>query len=375
MLTLAATLAVFAYGLNSALLGALLPIYPLTPGQRGYVGLANALGLMLSSMPAGRLVDYKGKKPALLLGLGLIFAGLSAASNANQYISLLLIYFVLGLGGGIVTTGANALVSSIAPQRRGEALNFLNLFFGLGGVLTTFAASYILTAQQLCYAIASNAALAWLVSALVTMPAHSPSAASRPNDLLQLVAQPRLIIFSLLLFFYVACEVGVWNWLKSYLIISAGFSSSSAGGLVSYGFALGMLLGRLAASRIPPRFPGTSILLTAGVLISVTTFATLHLHSTIALTIAVFSTGLAMAPVFPTTLALIGDAFPRGAATAMGIAITSGWLGLAVSSPIIGHIAAISSLQQALLLLPACSTAMVLVTAVLLPTPRITTSP
>jgi hypothetical protein len=59
----------------------------------------------------------------------------------------------------------------------------------------------------------------------------------------------------------------------------------------------------------------------------------------------------------------------------MGIAITSGWLGLAVSSPFIGHIAAVTSLRQALLLLPACSAAMVLVTAVLLLTPRTITTP
>jgi len=374
MLTLAATLAVFAYGLNSALLGALLPTYPLTPGQRGYVGLANALGLMLASMPAGRLIDSKGNKPALLLGLGLIFAGLSSASHANQYLSLLLTYLTLGLGGGIVTTGANALVSSIAPHRRGEALNFLNLFFGLGGIVTTFAASYILTALQLCYAIASIAALAWSVNALVVMPPASGRAASRPGAFLRLLTQPKLIIFSLLLFFYVACEVGVWNWLKSYLI-STGFSPSSAGGLVSYGFALGMLLGRLGASRIPARLPGPPIILAAGILISVTTLATLKLHSTTVLTITVFFTGLAMAPVFPTTLALIGDAFPHSAATAIGIAITAGWLGLAVSSPIIGHFAAITSLRQALLLLPACSAAMVLVTAVLLLAPRRTATP
>jgi fucose permease len=252
-------------------------------------------------------------------------------------------------------------------------LNFLNLFFGLGGVVTTFAASYVLTAQQLCYAIASIAALAWLVNALVIMPADSAFTAP-PNDFLQFLTQPKLIIFSLLLFFYVACEVGVWNWLKSYLI-SAGFSPSSAGGAVSYGFALGLLLGRLAASRIPPRLPGTATILSAGVLISISIFAILHLHSKTALTIAVFATGLTMAPVFPTTLALIGDAFSRGAATAMGIAITSGWLGLAISSPIIGHVADISSLRQALLLLPACGVAMVLVTIVLILTLRRTATP
>ena len=33
---------------------------------------------------------------------------------------------------------------------------------------------------------------------------------------------------------------------------------------------------------------------------------------------------------------MVGDAFPRGTATAMGFVITFGWVGLAVSSRIIG---------------------------------------
>ena len=55
--------------------------------------------------------------------------------------------------------------------------------------------------------------------------------------------------------------------------------------------------------------------------------------------VMVFLAGVAMAPVFPTTLAMVGDAFPAGTATAMGIVITFGWVGLAVSSPIIGAVA------------------------------------
>jgi len=48
-------------------------------------------------------------------------------------------------------------------------------------------------------------------------------------------------------------------------------------------------------------------------------------------------------------------------ATAMGIVITCGWLGLVVSSPIIGNVAGASGLQTALLLLPGFSVVMVLV--------------
>jgi MFS family permease len=72
-----------------------------------------------------------------------------------------------------------------------------------------------------------------------------------------------------------------------------------------------------------------------------------------------------MAPVFPTTLAIVGDTFHRGTATALGIVITCGWLGLAVSSPIIGSLAQGNQYRRALLLLPLFSLIMIGVNLVL----------
>jgi MFS family permease len=76
---------------------------------------------------------------------------------------------------------------------------------------------------------------------------------------------------------------------------------------------------------------------------------------------------MAMGPVFPTTVALVGDEFPRMTGTAIGIAITSGWIGLAVSSRVIGFIAAGDSarLKKALLILPAMSVAMIAINVAL----------
>ena len=70
-----------------------------------------------------------------------------------------------------------------------------------------------------------------------------------------------------------------------------------------------------------------------------------------------------MAPVFPTTLAIVGTAFPHMTGTAIGFAITCGWAGLAVSSRIIGAIAGgdPQRLKKALLLIPGSAVLMVAV--------------
>jgi fucose permease len=129
VLILAAILAIFVYGLIAPILGALLPTYGLTAGQQGMLAMLYAIGLIIASLSAGPVIDLKGNKLALLFGLILIIASLVAAPNAGGYGGLLVVYLVLGLGGGVVVTGANALVGAIEPTRRGSALNFLNLFF------------------------------------------------------------------------------------------------------------------------------------------------------------------------------------------------------------------------------------------------------
>jgi fucose permease len=369
VLIVSAILAIFVYGLIAPILGALLPTYGLTAGPQGTLATVQALGLVVASLAAGPFIDKKGNKPALLAGLALVVISLAAAPNAGGFTGLLAIYFVLGLGGGIVVTGANALAGAVDPATRGSALNFLNLFFGLGSIITTYVASERIDPAAVCYLIAALAAVALVVNAITKMPPPVGEASFRLSDVPGLITSGPLILLSLFLFLYVACEVGVWNWLKQYLV-SANFDPSTAGHVVSYGFAFGILVGRLAASRVLIKIPALTVTMIVSALMALTTFAMLELRSTTAITVAVFCAGLSMAPVFPTTLAMAQDAFPRGTATAMGIVITFGWIGLAVSSKLIGALAEGGNYRRALLLIPAFSVLMVLVNLLLRPVLR-----
>lgn len=370
MLILSAILAIFVYGLIAPILGALLPTYGLTAGQQGTLATLQALGLVVASLSAGPFIDIRGNKLAILTGLGLIVAALVAAPNAGGYSVLLVVYFILGIGGGIVVTGSNSLAGAVDPARRGSVLNFLNLFFGLGSIITTYIASEHIDPSVVCYLIAGLAALALVVNAMTPMPMPPGKASFHVGDVPALLAKPQLLLLSLFLFLYVACEVGVWNWLKTYLVQTVHFDESSAGHVVSYGFALGILLGRVVVSRVLIKVPALTVTLVVSVLIAITTYAMLHLESTGAITAAVFCAGLSMAPVFPTTLAIAQDAFPRGTATAMSIVITFGWIGLAVSSPIIGSLAEGGNYRRALMLIPIFGVLMALVNVLLRPVMR-----
>jgi fucose permease len=372
-LIVAAILAIFVYGVIAAMLGTILPNlsarFGLTPQQNGNIALAQALGLIIASLSAGPLIDNKGKKTGLLIGLALIAIALFGLPSAGGYGSLMGLLFLLGFGGGIIVTAANALASDIDEQRRASMLNLLNLFFGLGGLATPLLAVQLGgDAARLAYTAAVLTAATLILHTATPMPAPSGERSFKSAEAGQLVGRGLLWLLALLLFLYVSCEVGMWNWLTRHLI-AQGIPEATALSVLSLGFALGMLIGRVVVSRILIKISAPTVTLASAILMALTTFWVLQTTSATGAWIAVFCAGLAMAPVYPTTLAIVGDAFPKATGTAMGIAITCGWIGLAVSSRIIGAIAGDDPrrLKTALLVLPAFSATMVLLNLVLRP--------
>jgi fucose permease len=374
MLILAAILAIFVYGMIAAMLGTILPDlsarFHLTPSQLGQIAFTQALGLIIASIGVGPLIDNEGKKVGLVLGLLLITLALFALPQSKGFGSISIYLFLLGLGGGIIVTAANALVSDISPARRGTTLNLLNLFFGLGGLATPFLSANLMKRNpfRLCYTVAALTAATLVVNILTPMPPPSGARSFDFSDVGPVLGKPVLFLLALFLFLYVACEVGVWNWLAQHLI-AQGIPDSRALNILSLGFALGLLIGRVAVSPILISVPAPLVTLAAAVLMTVTTFLMLKTSNPTVAGVLVFLAGVSMAPVFPTTLAMVGDAFPRMTGTAMGVVITLGWCGLAVSSRIIGAIGGgdPKRLKKALLLIPSASAIMVVVAVAIRP--------
>lgn len=370
MLIVAAILAIFVYGMIAAMLGTILPDlskkFSLSPKQNGSIAMMQAIGLMIGSFFAGPLMDVEGVKAGLLLGLGLVAAALLGLKGAKGYAMVAGLMMLLGIGGGAIVNGANGLPPfiSIASISTPGVFNILNLFFGLGGLVTPLVAARLFqnNSSKLLIFAATITGGTLAFSALTAMPAPKGTVSFQGAAVGDLITQPALLLLALALFLYVACEVGVWNWLVRHLI-AQGLTEGKALTILSLGFALGLLLGRVAVSPILTDVTPERVLLGSAVLMAITTYAMLQSGSPAMAQGLVFLAGIAMAPVFPTTLAIVSARFSAMAATASGIVLTAGWLGLVVSSPIIGGIAGDDpkGLKKALLLLPVASLIMALV--------------
>ncbi|MFY9647526.1 MAG: MFS transporter [Terriglobales bacterium] len=366
MLIFAAILAFFIYGTIAAMLGTILPDlsdrFHLTPSQNGTIAFAQALGLIIASLAVGPLLDNEGKKVGMILGFSLIALVLFALPRSPGYRTILLLLFLLGLGGSTIVTAANALVSDISDTHRAVALNLTNLFFGLGAFATPFVSANLFKRNwvRLCYTIATLTVVALFIHASIHMPAPAGAGRFVLANAAPVLGRPLLFLTGFFLFLYVTCEVGIWNWLPRHLI-AQGISESGALNILSLGFALGLLIGRAAILPVLVHVSAINVTLTASIAMAITTFLMLRTNHPVIAGALVFLAGLAMAPVYPTTIAIVGDAFPRMTSTAIGLAITSGWIGLAVSSRIIGTIAGgdPAGLKKALLVIPASSVLMV----------------
>jgi fucose permease len=366
VLIFCAILAIFVYGMIAAMLGTILPElsdrFRLTPSQNGAIAFAQALGLMIASLAVGPLLDTEGDKIGLILGLACIVLALFLLPRAKGFGGIVMLLFLLGVGGGIVVTGANALVSGVSEAHRATALNLVNLFFGLGGLATPFIAANLFKRNwnRLCYSVAALTVAALAVNSFARMPAPAGASSFVLSQAAPILGRPLLLMLGFFLFLYVSCEVGVWNWLPRHLI-ARGIPEARALNILSLGFALGLLIGRVGIAPVLIHIPAIEVTLASSIAMAVSTFLMLRTDKPIVAAALVFIAGVSMAPVFPTVLAITGTAFPRMPGTAIGFVITCGWAGLAVSSRLIGAMAGGDPLRlkKALLLIPAFALVMI----------------
>ncbi len=326
MLFSGAATGIFVFGIVMAVLGTLFGLpemrarLNISLAQQGNVFLLLYLGILLATLVAGPVIDAFGNKLILVVSSALVGAGLAGLAYAHSFSGAAMPAVLLGLGGGGLNTSTNVLVSDLYGEQRGPMLNLLGIFYGIGALCIPLLAAAIeghfaILAQLLfCAGLAGVCALLFL--AMSFPPAGGPQSFSW-REALRVARYPGVLVLGFLLFCQSGNEASIAGWTSIY-VGAAGLGARTAT-LILAGYWAALMAGRLAASGLLKFVGKRQLVLASGIGALVGAAIVLTNRSEGMLILGVLVIGLSYAGVFPTALAIAGDAYRKMAGTVFGL--------------------------------------------------------
>ena len=226
----------------------------------------------------------------LMVATAVVAAGCVAVAAAPAWPVFVVGVAIVGFGFGALVLGVNQVVAYSEGVRRAALLSALNGAYSAGAVVGPILVAAFATAHfSLVYLAAAALALA-IVPGDQRVRGRLPVAAgatARPGAL--------VLIFVCAFMLYVAVENGTGGWMTSHLE-SVGLNSERAA-VVTSGFWLALVTGRLLIAVVPPRIDEARIVLASSAL------GTIALAAASIGPLAPFAyvaAGLFIAPIFPT---------------------------------------------------------------------------
>lgn len=324
----------FSYGLLDVLNKHFQETLDITRARSALLQAAYFGAYFLMALPAAALMERRGYKTGILLGLGLFACGallFIPATRAGVFEYFLFALFVIACGLACLETAANPYATVLGPAETSERrLNLAQSFNGLGTFIAPFIGGKLFFGAstsgisgshgvQLIYVatalvVIAIAVLIWRTRMPEVSADASSVAAAAPHA--PLLSQRHFVFAVIAQFFYVAAQVGAGAFFINYAVDHIpGLSSERAAYLLAVAlgcflagrFLTTALMGAISAARLLSVYAVINILL-CGVVI-----AGMGKVSVAAL-IAVF---FFMSMMFPTIFALgikgLGAQTKRGA--------------------------------------------------------------
>jgi MFS transporter, FHS family, glucose/mannose:H+ symporter len=330
----------FIFGIVLLLMGSLLPNLNVNGAKAGSLGSFPLTGILAATIFVGPFLDKAGAKPALVVALALVAAALGLMPSFLSYPALAAAAFVYGLGGGILNTATNALISELSASGRGAALNLLGFSFGMGAVAAPLLMSVTggrLSSSTVVRVLALAAAIVLIPVLALQFP--TPAHAKMPlRSLLKILGQPLVWVFGVLLFFESGNENCMFVWAGKVTGDLLRLPARRAD-LALLGLSVALGVGRLLAA-FWLRWLGSRTALLLSCAITIAGAVVVLNERGFGGMVAGFTViGFGLSAIYPTALGMAGDRFPYETGTVFGAVLTVALLG-GVAGPLVGGWAA-----------------------------------
>ncbi len=354
----AACLGMAAFGIVLMTLGSILPSlidrFALDKTQAGLLVSLQLAAILVGSLLMGPVADRYGYKAMLAGSCALALIGLEGIAFAPSSFWLLPAIVVMGIGGGIINGGTNAVVAEISEDGRSAGLSLLGVFFGIGAVgiplmmgmlLGRFSYSALLGAASL------TLALPIALTATVPFPPAKQPQGFPLRQAAAIIREPLLWLLGLMLFLESGMENTVGGWTSTFFKENLGLQGQGAL-LVLALFPLGMTLMRLVLGTALKDVKPARLLVGCISLALVGAVLLLVSQTTAPGAAGVFLAGAGMAAGFPVILSFVGDRYAALTGTAFSIVLVIALTGGSLMPGLTGALGQRYGLRPSLVLVP-----------------------
>lgn len=322
-----AAVGMLIFGVVLTTVGALLPDiiarFDVTKAAAGALFLVLTFAILVASLLFGPAVDRFGYRGPLALASVLVSIGLVVIGAASSLAMVRVGIALIGFGGGVVNGGANAVVADIAEEGKAADLSLLGVFFGIGAVGMPFLLGTLQNTvpQSTILIVLGVASLLAVVLTLITeFPSPKQAHGFPVSEALQLVREPALLIFGLMLFLESGMEITMGGWSNVFAKEALALSGRNALYFLSL-YWLGMMVARLLLGSILKRGSPTVALAFSYLTAFVGACLLIFSATTLLAAIGVFLVGAGFAGVFPIVLGWVAERFAALSGTAFSIAL------------------------------------------------------
>lgn len=353
-----ACLGMVSFGVVLTTLGASLPVvierFGIDKTEAGALLALVSLGVLAGSMSFGPIADRRGYKGMLLVAFAAIVVGLEAVALAQTLTMLRVALLVIGVAGGMVNGGVNALVADVSGRERDAALTFVGAFFGVGAAGVPLLLATLSDALPFAGILAASGAFV-CVPLIVTARAKFPDS-KQPHgfplvEARRLLRDPLLLLIGALLFLESGVETMTGGWTPTFFVDELGVPLRRAPMFLAI-FWSGLLLGRLALSVVLRSVRASRVVIVS---IAGATAGSMLLIASRSVTvggIGVFMMGAGFAATFPVMFGVVGERFAHLSGTALGVVMAMALTGGMLLPYVTGVVASANGLRAAFVIVP-----------------------
>jgi MFS family permease len=359
LLLAAAYAGMLLFGIALATLGAALPSIierlGLDRSEAGTLLSLMSLGILAGSLVFGPVVDRRGYKGMLTAAALLIALGLEGIAFAPSIALLAVSAILIGLGGGVINGGTNALVADLSAEGRAAGLAQLGAFFGMGAFGVPFLLGLLRERAGDAQVVAGVGILVTLVVpyyAAIRFPAPKQPQGFPLRQAVGLLRDPALVLLGIILLFESGMEMTVGGWTATYVDQELRLSPQQALYLLSL-YWLGMTGARLALGRLLKRVSSVAVFFCSLALAFAGTVMLAGARGAGAAGAGTFLAGAGFAAVFPVILGYVGDRYHSLSGTAFGVVFVMALTGGTVAPYLAGVLGDAFGLRASLAFVPA----------------------